>query len=444
MKQQKASYRIICYCLMALFLVFIAATVVSGLIRTTVKASDLQERKQENGDTVRIDYVDDSGQITFATDKGYATRIETRDGTQSVFTFLDEDGQPVALAAGYDEVHRIYAGNGKAGTDTFFLNGEQVARKQGFYQYARSYGADGKLCEVRYLDQQGNLVDTTAGYAGFIRKYGENSRTDMYYDAEGKPATASLGQSGKKMEKKDDAVITTYLDADGNPVNTTKGFAIVKKEGSKTLYYDCDGNPVTVGRGQYGVEKDEDGQDVYLDEEGEQMFRLDNFLNNHPLLVLLIGMAVTVIAALLKGKWRIAFLVAYLIFIGVMTIAFRETGNSHTRFELFYAFRRFFDSATVRQNFMNNIWLFVPLGTCLASFRKKWLWLVPVGVSVVIEATQYFTGIGLCDLDDVLSNSLGGFIGYGFCVGLRWMREGNGKHLDDDGMDDDAAEHLTE
>ena len=242
--------------------------------------------------------------------------------------------------------------------------------------------------------------------------YSNHAYTDMYYDSAGNPSKAKLGQYGLSIQKADGITTTTYLDELGNPVDTTKGFAIVKKDGSRTLYYDKDGTPVTIGRGQYGIERDEDGQGVYLDEDGNPMFRLDNFLNTHPLLVLLFGILVTIIAILLKDKWCIVFLSLYILFIGFMTIAYREAGDPQGEFVVFASFRKFFSNSNTRQIILNNIWLFVPLGASLYSEERKWLWFVPILLSVLIETIQYFTGIGLCEIDDVITNGLGGAIGY--------------------------------
>jgi len=94
-----------------LFLTLCLVTAFSVFMPRPLKSSDLTERKQEIGNVIRMDYVDASGRITFASDKGYATRVETLeyasgvtqsdkkessgDGelciSQSVFTYLDED-----------------------------------------------------------------------------------------------------------------------------------------------------------------------------------------------------------------------------------------------------------------------------------------------------------------------------------------------------------------
>lgn len=94
-------------------------------------------------------------------------------------------------------------------------------------------------------------------------------------------------------------------------------------------------------------------------------------------------------------------------------MVYREPGESSAVFELFASYRDFFRSPTTRQNILNNIWLFVPLGAALydPEHRGRWLW--AVALSIVIESVQWFTGIGLCEVDDVISNSLGALIGYG-------------------------------
>lgn len=63
---------------------------------------------------------------------------------------------------------------------------------------------------------------------------------------------------------------------------------------------------------------------------------------------------------------------------------------------------------------INNIWLFIPFGTGLyAIFRKKRVWIAALGLSLVIELIQYFTGLGVAELDDLFGNTLGGMIGVG-------------------------------
>ena len=61
---------------------------------------------------------------------------------------------------------------------------------------------------------------------------------------------------------------------------------------------------------------------------------------------------------------------------------------------------------------LNNIWLFVPLGMLLAGLWPGWaVLMIPVLLSAMIEGMQYALGVGLCEIDDVISNSLGGALG---------------------------------
>lgn len=363
----------------------------------------------EKGKAVRTDYVDENGTITQASDKGYAIVIKTYVGKKVILeeyfdesgspvalpagyfavsrsyndlgqnvliTYLDADGEPVVISSGYDSIHRTFNADGKADIDTYYIGDEQVMRKGGYYGYQRLY-TDGRATTLRYLDRSGKLMMRDGGYAEIRREF----------------------------------------DEDGKVV--------------RRMYYDASGKPVTIGRFQYGIEL-VDGRSVYLDENGERMLRLDNFLFTHPVVVLCAGVALTVIAVLIAvrggDKLRLAFLICYLMFIGFMTLLYRESGDPRGRMELFWSYRRFLSSASIRRGILNNIWLFVPFGAALYKKPERYsenqsgpmmLWqslLIPAALSCLIEAVQYFGGIGMCEVDDVISNSLGGWIGYGFAA----------------------------
>ena len=200
----------------------IIVTVLSMFIgRGTNQSEALTVEKTETENQIRQDYVDSDGRITFASDKGYASVLETKVSDQeSVIQYLDENEAPVVLSGGYDIIHRTYTSTRKAETDTYFIGDTQVQRKQGYWQYHRIYGTEGKICEVQYLDQEGNLIKNKRGYARTLRTYTEAGRIDMYQDEQAKPAKASIGQFG--VRKVGDT--TTYLDADGNPMDTTRGY----------------------------------------------------------------------------------------------------------------------------------------------------------------------------------------------------------------------------
>lgn len=69
---------------------------------------------------------------------------------------------------------------------------------------------------------------------------------------------------------------------------------------------------------------------------------------------------------------------------------------------------------------LNNIWLFIPLGAIMYRLYPKWsVTLVPFGISAAVEAMQYLLSVGLCELDDVISNGMGGIIGVFLCYLVR-------------------------
>jgi len=64
-----------------------------------------------------------------------------------------------------------------------------------------------------------------------------------------------------------------------------------------------------------------------------------------------------------------------------------------------------------------NILLFVPLGLLFPMVHSKFrLWsyalLNGAMLSVLIETVQLVTGLGTCDIDDILANTLGALVGY--------------------------------
>jgi glycopeptide antibiotics resistance protein len=71
------------------------------------------------------------------------------------------------------------------------------------------------------------------------------------------------------------------------------------------------------------------------------------------------------------------------------------------------------------QNLLGNVIIFVPLGVYVSLFNKEKNMLkntlLIVLVSIVAEATQFILKLGICDIDDVILNGLGGFIGIFIC-----------------------------
>ena len=413
-------------------------------------SSELKTKKTKLENQIRTDYIDASGKIAYAEDKGYASVLKTyedehvvleqyldekgkrvvlpdgysiirreyEDGLNTVISYLDAYYKSIVLPGGYDSIHHSYYSSGEIDIVTFFINGVQTKRNSGYWQIKRIY-EDGQLTETRFLDQEGNLSsDTSFGYTVVRRKYIESGREEYYFNSEEKPVTTSLGYFGVRTENG----TQSYLDADGNLMNTTKGYAIIKQEGNKTLYFDKNGFPVTIGRNQYGTEI-VNGQTIYLDKNGERMFRFDNWLNTHPNFVVVMALILMIIAIRLKGKVKAAFAIIYILGIVYMTMWHRESGDSRGEFTFFWSYKQLFSNPDLGQDVINNIWLFVPLGAAVYDSNHRLRWMICVILSICIETVQYFTGIGLAEFDDVISNGLGALIGYSTAKNICFWRK---------------------
>ena len=98
---------------------------------------------------------------------------------------------------------------------------------------------------------------------------------------------------------------------------------------------------------------------------------------------------------------------------------FRKNAGTGLELELFWSYKQILKNAKMRWEIIDNIFLFIPLGVILNKIYPHWVMVFLIVLfSVSIEATQYFTQTGLCELDDVISNGLGGAIGFGIARGV--------------------------
>ncbi len=68
---------------------------------------------------------------------------------------------------------------------------------------------------------------------------------------------------------------------------------------------------------------------------------------------------------------------------------------------------------------LQNILFFVPFGILFPAWKWKAVLISAFAFSVLIEAAQYVFGLGLCELDDVICNTLGAMIGYWMVIVLK-------------------------
>ena len=123
-----------------------------------------------------------------------------------------------------------------------------------------------------------------------------------------------------------------------------------------------------------------------------------------------------------KGKTLSAllFLLVYYLLLLCSTVIFREARNTlHHGFDPFWHYKAFSQGKwLLLPEAVMNVLVFIPIGLALCSaFRRiRWWQTVVIGMalSVGIELLQLVFKRGCADIDDVIHNTLGCVIGYGF------------------------------
>ena len=416
-------------------------------------SSELSVRETVDGSVTSTSYVNPDGLIADAIDMGYATVCRMRDDngrvveeryldasgnpvarygdyyglsyeydeTSMVITYLDAEGNPMKRSSGYFIIVTTLA-NGKAIDDFYYdAEGQRIQHICGYYGFHREYDLDGQNFGITYLDKEGRTICSSAGYASVTYQRDGNGTVvgEQYFDTEGNPARSLLGQYGELYQRNEQGYISqiTYLGADGNPAPTNAGYTILKRTyhrdgtADTDMYFDANGNPKALSKRQYGIKRS--GKvNLLLNRNGNVMLCVDNLLNGFPCMVVVFGCVVCLLMIVLPKSLSVVLTIVYVAFILYETLMFRESGDARTNFVLFSYAGKFLKEQSVRVGVINNIWLFIPLGTGLYRwFQKKWALLIPFVMSVAIETTQYITGLGIAEFDDVFGNTMGGWIG---------------------------------
>ena len=424
-------------------------------------SSELSVRETVDGSVTSTNYVNPDGVITDAIDMGYATVCRMRDDsgrvveeryldangdpvaryddyyglsyeydeTSTVITYLDAEGNPIILSDGYSIIVRTQVG-GRASDDFYYdLNRQQVQCSGGYYGTHREFNTEGQNTSLTFLDKDGHAASTSSGYAikTYQRDGNETVVGEQYFDTDGNPARSLLGQYGELYQHNEQGYIgqITYLGADGKPTPTNAGYTILKRTyhrdgtADTDMYFDANGNPKALSKGQYGIKRS--GKvNLLLDKNGNIMLCVDNLLNGFPCMVVVFGCVVCLLILILPRRLSIFLTISYVVFILYETLMFRESGDARTNFVLFSYAGKFLKEQSVRVGVINNIWLFIPLGTELYRwFQKRWVLLIPFVMSVAIETTQYITGLGIAEFDDMFGNTMGGWIGV--LVAWTWL-----------------------
>lgn len=435
-------------------------------------ASELSIRETVDGSVISTSHVNPDGVITNAIDMGYATvcRMQDDDGrvveeryldangypvaryenfhglpyeydeTSTVITYLDVEGNPIIRSDGYSTIVRTQV-DGRAYDDFFYdLNGQQVQCSGGYYGLRRGYNAEGQDISLAFFDKDGHAVCTSSGYAIMTYQRDMNGTVvgKQYFDTDGNPVRSSLGKYGEFYQRNEQGYTgqITYLDADGNPAPTNAGYTILKctyhRDGTADtdMYFDANGNPKALSKGQYGIKRSGKAN-ILLDRNGNVMPCVDNLLNGFLCMVVVLGCVVCLLMIALPKSLSVVLTTVYIAFILYETLMFRESGDARMNFVLFSYAGKFLKEQSVRVGVINNIWLLIPLGTGLYRwFQKKWVLLIPFVMSVAIETTQYITGLGIAEFDDVFGNTMGGWIGILVAyIIMMWRSEMVNRHL---------------
>lgn len=119
-----------------------------------------------------------------------------------------------------------------------------------------------------------------------------------------------------------------------------------------------------------------------------------------------------------KQMIQLVLFFSYVIFVGWMTLIIREPRISERvlKLELFWAIRDYLRNVPLGKQeaiqYLLNVVFFVPVGF-LFPWKKSWkhVFLIVMILSVAIELTQLIFNLGWCEIDDVVSNTLGSLMG---------------------------------
>ena len=423
------------------------------------RSSSLHEIVTYKDGIERTDFVNDNGDITFASNKHYATVTRTRVKDAVLEEYFDEKGNPAEQQLGHYALLREHNGLGREYKITYLdINGEPAINKYGYAVVVREYDdkrrvdkeyyldnneipvktsflanacskeydGNGRLIAMCYLDFEGNYLNTSWGYAIVRFVYYEAGpfagrvKYEYYFDDNLLPISLNKGQFGLYHEYDEFGrnQLLTYLDADGNSIVTNEGYTTIKRtyyadDSVRTeFYYDKNGNPICLSEGQYGVLYTGEKK-VYLNAEGKEVFNLKNYLYNNQTVVIYFSILAVMISLVMNKRMNYILIFLYCVFVLYMTIMHRNIGPAKYSFVPFKSYMLVFSNPEMIWGIINNVLLFVPIGASLYRiYPRTRILLLPLALSFAIETVQLIRGIGYCELDDIINNGIGGLIGF--------------------------------
>lgn len=123
-------------------------------------------------------------------------KIETEKGVR--LEFYDFDENPYMFLGRYSAVERILNKKGKVIFEQYLNNGNIVQTEYGNSGLKIKYDCFDRQSEITFVDQNGLQMNTTLGYATVKREYYEDGsiKRIRYFDKDDNPVKSSLGQYG--------------------------------------------------------------------------------------------------------------------------------------------------------------------------------------------------------------------------------------------------------
>lgn len=147
----------------------------------------------------------------------------------------------------------------------------------------------------------------------------------------------------------------------------------------------------------------------------------ERYLSTHMFLLFCIVAVLFLISVFIGQENNKKLLILYMAVVVYMTLLNRDMSSRRVVMKPFWSYQFLLSDAYLRREILNNIILFIPLGTIFSQIRNQWSTvLVPVLILIGIEILQYITLRGLLEIDDVISNSLGALVG--FIAGMLWLQ----------------------
>ena len=323
---------------------------------------------------------------------------------------------------GYALATKEVDNNGNVIKESFFDQNDIPCKNSlGYFVVIKEYDKCNRNIKDTYYDMNGKLMLCNSGYACVKRIFNETSVSEFYYDELGNPTKAKYGQYGIRKYDFDELDRYTnflYLDEAGVPMNCLYGYAgakiTYKSDGTieTVMYHDGLENPVKLSNGQYGTRYSDKDQ-ISLNADGSEQIRIIELISKRPELMIIMS---AFLICLLGGAFRKGQQIILLLYCGIILfLTFAQRGVHPDRNIILYfgdSYRCFFTSRATRITILENIWLFIPFGTGLYLIcPKKQMIIVGVFFSIIIEALQLVTRLGIFETADIINNSIGTIIG---------------------------------